>query len=105
MFIAPQFIVDYWEDNKEVTAAISQERMVFKDDYDRFLSLNPNMNNYGVQGDIEENQLRGRPTIDKTQCRQKGIDIRNNITSKVKESNYSRPKSNWYRDNNCFIDT
>ena len=48
------FMVDYREDNKEVTAAISLERMVFKDDYDRFLSLNPNMENYGVQGDSEE---------------------------------------------------
>ena len=52
------------------------------------------MDNHGVQGNIEENQLRGRPTINELQSRQKGIDIRNSITSIVKESNYARPKSN-----------
>ena len=99
------FIVDYQEDNKEVTAAILLERMSFKDDHDMFLSLNPNMNNYGVQGDIEENQLCGHPTTDKSQSRQKENDICNDITSRVKEINYTRPKSNWYRDNNHFVDT
>ena len=63
------FIVDYWEDNKEVTAAITLERVIFKDDYDRFLSLNRNMENYGVQGDSEEAKSGGRPTIDESQSR------------------------------------
>ena len=99
------FIVDFWEDNKEVTAAISLERMVFKDDYSRFLSLKPTIENYGVQGDSEEDQLRGRPTTAKSQPCQKGIDICNDITSNVKENYYTHPKSNWYRDNNRFVET
>ena len=45
------FIVDYREDNREVTAAIALERMVFTDDYNWFLSLHPNMEFYGVLGD------------------------------------------------------
>ena len=98
------FIVDYREDNKEVTASISLERMVFKDDYDRFLSLNQPMNNYGVHNDNELNQLAGRPTTAESQSQQKGIDIRNDIASTVKENNYKRPKSNWYRDNNHIVD-
>ena len=105
MFTLHNFIVDYQVDNKEVTTSISLERMVFKDDHDRFLSLNPNIDNYGVQGDIEENQLRGCPTTNKLQSRQTRIDIRNDITSEVKETNHTRPKSNWYRDNNHFVDT
>ena len=73
MLTAPQIIVDYREDNKEVTAAISLKRMVFKDDYDRFLSLNPNMENYGVQGDGEEAKSGGRPITDESQSRQRGL--------------------------------
>ena len=67
------FIVDYREDNKEVTAAIALERMVFKDDYDRFLSINPRVENYGVQGDSEEAKSGGRPSVDESQSRQTGI--------------------------------
>ena len=99
------FIVDYREDNKEVTTAIALERMVFKDDYDRCLSINPTLENYGVQGDSEEAKSGRRPSIDESQCRKTGIEIRNGITSNVKENNYKRPKSNWYRDNNCFVAT
>ena len=99
------FIVDYREDNKEVTAAISLERMVFKDDYDRFLSINPTLENYGIQGDSLEAKSAGRPSIDESQCRKTGIEICNDITSSIKESNYTRPISNWYRVKNCFVAT
>ena len=99
------FIVDYREDNKEVTAAIALERMGFKDDYNRILSINPTLENYGVQGDSEEAKSGGRPSIDECQSLKTEIEIHNNITSNVKENNYTRPKSNWYRDNNHFVAT
>ena len=38
--------VDNREDNKEVTVEIELEQMIFNDDYERFLSLNPNIDNY-----------------------------------------------------------
>ena len=97
-------IVD-WEDDKEVTATITLEQMVFNDNYSRFLFLNPNIENYGVQGSDEEPQLPGRPTTNESYLCQAGINIHSGITSKVKENNYTRSKSNWYRDNNHFINT
>ena len=63
------------------------------------------MENYSVQGDSEEPQLSGRPTTDESQSRQTEINIRNDITSKFKENNYTYPKSNWYRENNRFVNT
>ena len=97
--------MDYCEDNKEVTAAIALERMVFNDDYDKFLSINPTLESYGVQGDSKEEKYAGRPSIDESQSRKTGIEICNDITSNIKEINYTRPKSNCYRDNNRFVTT
>ena len=79
--------------------------MMFNDDYDRFLSLNPIIEYYGLQGGNEEPQSPGRPATSESHSRQAGIDICINITSKVKENNYTHPKTNWYRDNNCFVNT
>ena len=96
------FIVDYREDNLQTTPLQQLEKVVFEDDYKNFLVSHPDISNYGIMDGHDELQQRGRPTVDETESRKVGLEIRNEIVSEVEKNNYTRPKPNWYRNNNRF---
>ena len=96
------FIVDYREDNLQTTRLQQLEKVVFEDDYNNFLVSHPDISNYGIMDGHDELQQRGRPTVDERASRKVGLEIRNEIVSEVKKNNYTRPKPNWYRNNNRF---
>ena len=97
------FIVDFREDNRQRTALEELDKVVFEDDCRRFRAVNLDLENYGVFGGDDEPQIRGRPTNNESISRKAGFDIRSGITSEVKRNKYTRPKANWFRENNRFL--
>ena len=97
------FIVDFREENQELTAMQLLEKEVFQEDSIRFLSLNPDLQNNGVIGAEQETQLGGRPTNNDVLCRTTGVDIRNTMKTRIEQQRFVRPPANWYRENNRFL--
>ena len=97
------FIVDFREENQELTAMQLLEKEVFQEDSIRFLSLNPDLQNNGVIGAEQETQLGGRPTNNDVLCRSTGVDIRNTMKTRIEQQRFVRPPANWYRENNRFL--
>ena len=96
------FIVNYRESNKTLTGVQELERVVFRDSYESFVGRNPHLSNYGILDGHDESRQSGRPTVEETQSRELGVEIRKAITSEITLNNYTRPQQNWFRDNNRF---
>jgi len=79
------FIVDFREENQELTAMQLLEKEVFQEDSIRFLSLNPDLENNSFIGAEQETQLGRRPTNNNILCHSTGVDIRNNMKTRIGE--------------------
>ena len=97
------FIVDFREENQELTAMKILEKEVFQEDSIQFLSLNPDLQHNGVIGAKQETQPGGRPTNNDVLCRSTGVDIRNTMKTRIEQQRFVRPPANWYRENNRFL--
>ena len=82
------FIVDFREENKKQTPLEELEKVLFDKDCILFLSLNPEIDNFGVRGSDNGIQFVGRPTKRESESHKAGGEIRNQITSEVRESKY-----------------
>ena len=98
------FIVDFREDNEELTAMQELEKEVFQEDSIRFLSMNPDNENNGVFGaEQETTQIGGRPNNDEILCRSSSVDIRNTMNNRIEQHRFICPPTNWYGENNRFL--
>ena len=88
------FIVGFCEENKEQTPLEELEKVLFDKDYVLFLSLNPEIDNFGVLGGDNEIRPKGKPKKHESESRKAGGEIRNHITSEVRESKNVQPKAN-----------
>ena len=64
-----------------------------------FLSLNPDMDNFGVFGGDNKPQSFGRQNNNESQSRKAGDDC-SEITLEVKQNKYVWPKANWFWEHN-----
>ena len=80
------FIVDFREENKRKTPLEELEKVLFDKDYVLFLSLNPEIDNFGILGGDNKIRPKVRPKKHESKSCKAGGEIRNHITSKVRES-------------------
>jgi len=85
-----------------LTGVQELERVVFRDSYESFLEGNPDLSNYGILDGHDESWQSGCPTVEETQSREVGVEIRRAIASEMALNNYTRPQQNWFRNNNRF---
>jgi hypothetical protein len=106
------FIVDYREERRHLSGLDELERIVFHDEYRRFLLCNPDLDNFGVYGGDDEQHLdengqpfvpRGRPLVEETLSREAGMTRRNEICENIARSGRVRPTVNWFRVNNRIL--
>ena len=90
------FIVNSREENQEITAIKLLEKEVFQEDSIRFVSLNSDLENYGVICAKQETQLGGRPTINDILCRSTGVDICNTMKARIEQQCLVCPTINCY---------
>lgn len=105
------FIVDFREAEKEVSPLEELERLVFDEDCRRFMAVNPDLDHYGVDGGEDDPMLDedgnpdrgGRPFLQDTLSRQAGLAVRTAISNEIGRRRCERPRVNWFRKDNRFI--
>lgn len=91
------------EDKKEPTDMDMYDKMVFTDNYLRYLRVRPGYEFIGVDGGEDEVKNGGRPLKDETRSNLAGKVIRSTLRDKVVSMGRKRPKINWYREHNRYL--
>lgn len=102
------FIVDFREEQRY--GLDTMEHSVFDDDCRRFLAIHPAVD-AGVHGgeeddrlDVEGNKLvGGRPNKEESESNKYGKNLRQMLCNHIRDENLTRPRSNWFRENNRVI--
>ena len=94
------FIVGFREENQKRAPLEELDKPLFEKDCLLFLSLNPEIVNFGVLGGDNELQSTGRPNKRESESRKAGGEIRNQSTPEVRDNKYTQPKANWFREHN-----
>ena len=68
--------------------------------YEIWNTVYPEIDNFVVLGGDNELQSVGRPNKRESESRKAGGEIRNQLTSEVRENKFIRPKANWFREHN-----
>jgi hypothetical protein len=83
----------------------SIDKEVFDEECRRFFSIHPDIAE-GVDGGDHMNDSRpGRPTRQEANAASVGRDWRDLIRDEIARQGLSRPRTNWYRENNRLFQT
>ena len=106
------FIVDFREEHDHSSTGISAvEKNVFTEDCRRFMAGQSGVGGVGVHGgerEVRRNEdgtvfQGGRPSQIESQTTKEGKDFRDRLRDFISYEGGVRPRSNWYRENNRFL--
>ena len=97
------FIIDYRESKLEPTDLDKLDKIVFTTDYLNYLRYRPGYEFIGVDGGEDLVKKGGRPLKEENRSHLIGKNIRMALRNKVSSMGRKRPKINWYRQHNRFL--
>jgi hypothetical protein len=106
------FIVDFREEHEPSSTGISAvDKNVFTEDCRRFMAGQSGVGRVGVHGgerEVRRNEdgtvfQGGRPSQIESQTTKEGKDFRDRLRDFISYEGGVRPRSNWYRENNRFL--